>query len=160
MYDIQPTVIYTKSITIFINLVNLVTYIDLCCLNFTWYVVISLILSSFYKNNMVNKNSVIFFINLKRMTSLKYLWKQSIFLLLAVWRHHPEFLQHPHSLLLFSCSDILPIIKKVEILQAWEKNLSSRHWKMSCILKKPFSISRCEIIKMSFHIFVYLILQN
>lgn len=125
LHDIQPTVIYTKSITIFINLVNLVTYIDLCCLNFTWYVVISSILSSFYKNNMVNKNKGIFFINLKRMTSLKYLWKQSIFLLLAVWRHHPEFLQHPHSLLPFSCWDILPSIKKVEILQAWEKNLSS-----------------------------------
>lgn len=49
LHDIQPTVIYTKSITFFINLVNLVTYIDLCCLNFTWYVVISSILSSFYK---------------------------------------------------------------------------------------------------------------
>lgn len=140
MHDIQPTVIYTKSITIFINLVNLVTYIDLCCLNFTWYVVISLILSSFYKNNMVNKNSVIFFINLKRMTSLKYLWKQSIFLLLAVWRHHPEFLQHPHSLLLFSCSDILPSIKKSWNSTGMRKKSFFCPCKMSCILKKSFSI--------------------
>lgn len=94
------------------------------------------------------------------MTSLKYLWKQSIFLLLAVWRHHPEFWQHPHSLLPFSCSDILPSIKKSWNFTGMRKKSFFCPCKMSCILKKPFSIQRCEFIKMYFHISVYLNLQN